>query len=137
MVGLSLWSNVHIGNTPELLQQIPGEEGDDGILGSDDLVRDVDMLFLDPALLVIVVSWQRFVDENGPRWAWLALLREELRDIELGDFDVPRVSSAGRHGGARVSRRVGGTLVASKREIRAERFVMLTAVAMFTGQSAG
>src|SRR6266478_6008678 len=47
--------HAHVGHSSELLQQVPGEEGDDRVLGGDDLVRPINVFLLNLALVVSVV----------------------------------------------------------------------------------
>lgn len=50
-------AHVHVGNATELFEQVARKKGNDVVLGSDNLVRAIDMIFL----------WSSFVVEVGPR----------------------------------------------------------------------
>lgn len=75
--------HAHVGYSSKLLQQIPREEGDDGVLGGDDLVRVINVLFLDLALLIFVACGEILVDDNGARWTWEFLPGEEVFDVKV------------------------------------------------------
>lgn len=63
----------HVGYSSKLLQQVPREESDDGVLGGNDLVRWIDVLLLDLALVGLVVCREILMDDDGARGAWESL----------------------------------------------------------------
>lgn len=77
-------SRAHVGYSSKLFQQIPGEEGDDRVLGGDDLVRVINMLLLDLALVVLIVWREILVDDDGARGTWEVLPRKEVFNVERG-----------------------------------------------------
>lgn len=85
----------------ELLEEIAGEKGDDGVLGRDDLVGAEDVLLLDAVLVVVILCRDGFVDEDGAGGPGPPRLCEEGLDIEVDERVVPHRES-GRH-----CRRVG------------------------------
>lgn len=52
-----LLAHIHVGNATELFEQVARKKGNDVVLGRDNLVRAVDMVFL----------WSSFVVEVGAR----------------------------------------------------------------------
>lgn len=72
----------HVGYSSKLFQQIPGEEGDDGVLGGNDLVRPINVFLLDLALVGSMVCREILVDGNGARRTWEVLPREEVFNVE-------------------------------------------------------
>ena len=87
-------SRAHVGYSSKLFQQIPREESDDGVLGGNDLVRRINVLFLDLALVILVVCREILVDDDGARRAWEILPREQGFDIEVSQFVVPSKGAA-------------------------------------------
>ena len=78
----------------KLLQEIAGEEGYDSVLGRNNLVRGIDMFFLDPLLFVVVVVRQLLVEVDGAWGADGSFTREDLLDVKRGDL-VATESNAG------------------------------------------
>jgi hypothetical protein len=74
----------HVGHPSKLLQQIPGEEGDNRVLGGDDLVRAIYVFLLDLSLVGLVVWREILMDDDGARRTWEFLPGKEVFDIEGG-----------------------------------------------------
>lgn len=72
-----------VGDSSELLEQVAGDECDDGVLGSDVLVGAERLVLEDAALLVIVVVWERLVDEDCSRVAGPTFLGEPVPWVHL------------------------------------------------------
>ena len=68
--------HLHVRDAAELLEEISGEKGDDSVLGGDNLVRCIDMIFRDSLFLVVVFWREIFVDEDGAWGPWLPFARE-------------------------------------------------------------
>lgn len=79
----------HVGDPPKLLEQVPREESDDGVLGRDDLVRSVLVLLEHLVFLVVIVVRQGFVNEDGARGPRGALAGEKVLDAPVGQLVVP------------------------------------------------
>jgi len=75
---------LHVCHPSKLLQQVPGEERDNGVFRGNNLVRSVEMLFLDSMLLVIIFFWERDVYKNGTRGSYCSSARKQGLDIEGG-----------------------------------------------------
>lgn len=82
--------HVHVGHSPKLLQQVSGKKCDDRVLGSNDLVRNVDVFWLNTAFVVVIVVGEVLVDENGPWRTWGPLPNEESLHVEGSQPSVPR-----------------------------------------------
>lgn len=66
-------TNLHIGYTPELLEQVSGNEREDGVLGGDNLVRSILCPLQNLALCIKELWRQLLVDvdiarSTGRRW---------------------------------------------------------------------
>lgn len=62
-------ADLHIGNTSELLEQVSGNEREEGVLGGDNLVRSVSGTLEDLALWIEQLWWQLLVDIDITRSA--------------------------------------------------------------------
>ncbi len=82
--------HVHVGYSPKLLQQVSGKKCDDRVLGSNDLVRNVDVFWLNTAFVVVIIGGEMLVDEDGPWRTWRPLPNEEGLHVEGGQPSVPR-----------------------------------------------
>ena len=68
------------------------------MLGCDDLVGDIDVLFLYSALLVIIILREILVEKYSPRRAGNPGAGKERLDVKRGHFFIP-VEVAGLFGG--------------------------------------
>ena len=101
----------HVSYPSKLFQQIPREKSDDCVLGGDDLVRRIDVLLVELALVISVVWREVLVDDDGAGRTEESLPGEEILNVEGSQLVVPRKGAAGfllplgSHDGRGVGRR--------------------------------
>ena len=78
-----------VGYSPELLEKVSWDKGDDSVLGGDNLVGGIDMVLCDPVFLVVVVVGEVLVDKDGSGGPRLAFTGEQGLDVEGGELVVP------------------------------------------------
>lgn len=97
----------HVGYPPKLLEQVPRQKGDDGVLGRNDLVGRVDMLGPDATFAIEVVRGQVLIGIYGPGGTGLLLLDEKVLYVECSELGVTACDTRGparqKHGLADVA----------------------------------
>ena len=96
----------NVGYPAELLEEVAGEEGEDGVLGGDDLVGRIEVLLLDPLLVVVVLWRDLLVDEHRSWRTGLSFSGEQRLYVERGELVVPAADTRlalgrQRHAGCR------------------------------------
>ena len=81
--------NAHVRDAAELFEEVSREEGEDCVLGRDDLVSSIEVIFLDPVFVVIIIVWEGLVDEDGARGSRRTNAGEDVLDAPACEAVVP------------------------------------------------
>lgn len=72
----------HVGYPPKLFQEIPGDEGNNCVLGSDNLVGSIVHLLLYSALVIIALLRKVLMHKDGAGGTRLPLPTKDILDVE-------------------------------------------------------
>lgn len=84
-----------VGDSPKLLKQISREEGDDGILAGDVLIRRIDLVAHDPPFLVTPFRTrrQRRIDVHLTCHSWSSLPFKQGGRVKVGELLLDSIPS--------------------------------------------